>query len=152
GLHFNLSNTFGLVVNLTAHERDAGVDVEDLERRGQTVAIADRFFSPAEVAALRAAPASMQRARFFDYWTLKEAYIKARRMGLATPLRHFSFSLPSSPGLPIAIAFDPALEDDAAEWQFAQFRPTERHLVSIAIRRGSGPDHGLAIANTLPPY
>jgi 4'-phosphopantetheinyl transferase len=76
-LTFNLSNTTGLIACLVAFGRDVGVDVEDMTRPGETVEIAEQFFSPTEVAALRALPASAQRYRFFEYWTLKEAYIIA---------------------------------------------------------------------------
>src|SRR6185503_2215825 len=147
-LRFNLSNTEGLIACLVADDREIGVDVEDLERRGETVAIADRFFSPLEVAALRAVPEERQRARFFDYWTLKEAYIKARGMGLAIPLDHFSFVI--EPGAPIGIAFDPRLPDDPSTWQFAQLRPTARHVISVAVRRAGEPDLRLVVRRTIP--
>ena len=148
GLRFNLSNTRGLVCCLVARDRDVGVDVEDVERDGETVAIADRFFSPSEVEELRAQPEPRRRPRFFDYWTLKEAYIKARGMGLAIPLDHFSFEL--SPGRPIGIAFDPALEDDPASWQFEQLRPTPSHLVSLAIRRRDEADVRVLVRRVTP--
>jgi 4'-phosphopantetheinyl transferase len=138
GLRFNLSNTRGLVCCLVAADRDVGIDVEDTEREGDTVSIADRFFSPSEVAELHTLPKERQRARFFDYWTLKEAYIKARGMGLAIPLDHFSFLIANE--RPIGIAFDPLLPDDPASWQFEQIRPTKTHLVSLAIRRKNEAD------------
>jgi 4'-phosphopantetheinyl transferase len=147
-VRFNLTNTDGLIACLVAHEREIGVDVEDLERRGETVLIADRFFSPLEVAALHAVPEAAQRARFFDYWTLKEAYIKARGMGLSIPLDQFSFAI--EPGRPIRIAFDPRLEDDPSTWQFAQLRPTERHLISAAVRRSGEPDLRFVVRRTIP--
>jgi 4'-phosphopantetheinyl transferase len=149
GLRFNLSNTFGLVVCMVARDIDVGVDVEDVERRGQTTAIADRFFSPQEVAALHQVPEQAQRSRFFDYWTLKEAYIKARGMGLAIPLAHFSFSFEADAG-GISIGFDPRLDDDPLAWQFWQLRPTERHVISAALRRGRGPDLRVVVRNTVP--
>lgn len=148
GLRFNLSNTRGLVCCLVARDRDIGVDVEDTERDGETVAIADRFFSPSEVDELRAQPEERRRARFFDYWTLKEAYIKARGMGLAIPLDHFSFLL--AEGQPIGIAFDPRLEDDPAVWQFAQLRPTASHLISLALRRGGEADLRIIVRRVTP--
>src|SRR5207237_784353 len=55
-LRFNLSNTTGLVVCAVALDRDIGIDVEDRERPGETVAIVECFFSTLEVAALRALP------------------------------------------------------------------------------------------------
>jgi len=148
GLRFNLSNTRGLVCCLVSRDRDLGVDVEDIDREGESVAIADRFFSPSEVVELRAQPEPRRRARFFDYWTLKEAYIKARGMGLAIPLDHFSFQLLA--GTPIGIAFDPQLEDDPTSWQFEQLRPTETHLVSLAIRRRDEPDLRVVVRRVTP--
>ncbi len=138
-LRFNLSNTRGLIVCLVTQGREVGVDVEDTTRKGETVGVADRFFSPSEALALRALPASRQRDRFFDYWTLKEAYIKARGMGLAIPLDHFSFHLDEPAG--IRIEFDPALPDDPERWQFCLWSPTERHRMAAALqkRRGERP-------------
>lgn len=147
-IRFNLTNTEGLIAVIVALDREVGVDVEDTERRGETVTIADRFFSPSEVAALARVPEARQRARFFDYWTLKEAYIKARGMGLSIPLDQFSFVL--TRGAPIGIRFAPELPDDPATWQFAQFRPTARHLVSAAVRRSGEPDLRIVVRRTLP--
>jgi 4'-phosphopantetheinyl transferase len=148
GLRFNLSNTRGLVCCLVAADRDVGIDVEDVEREGETVAIADRFFSPTEVAELHTRPEERRRARFFDYWTLKEAYIKARGMGLAIPLDHFSFLLTDH--RPIGIAFDPRLPDDPDAWQFEQLRPTKSHLISLAIRRKSEADLRIVVRRVTP--
>ncbi len=147
-LSFNLSNTNGLIVCLVALDREVGVDVEDLRRPGETVDIADQFFSQIEVAALRALPVEAQRDRFFEYWTLKEAYIKARGMGLSLPLEQFSFHL--DPGQPVRISFDSCLVDAPQSWQFEQFRPTSRHMVAVALRRGLGPDLAIYLRQTVP--
>lgn len=56
-----------------------------------SIDVVDHFLAPQEVAALTAEPAEEQQYRFFEYWTLKEAYIKARDMGLARPVHKFSF-------------------------------------------------------------
>jgi 4'-phosphopantetheinyl transferase len=138
-IRFNLSNTKGLIVCLVAKDRELGVDVEDIHRTGETVAIADRFFSPIEAAELVRQPPHRQRDRFFDYWTLKEAYIKARGMGLAIPLDHFSYHLQNPPA--IRISFEPQLPDDPARWQFSLTTLGGRHRIATAIERrpGEGP-------------
>lgn len=133
-LHFNLSNTHGLVACVVGSHADIGIDVEDTLRHGQTVEIAERFFAPLEVAELRSRPPEAQRSRFFDYWTLKEAYIKARGMGLAIPLAQFWFS---SLRATIRIGFGPELQDDPETWQFQQSSPTPSHRLAVAVRRGA---------------
>src|SRR4029079_9953720 len=47
-LHLNLSNTDGLVACAVAWSRDVGVDVEQMDRRPDTLGVADRFFSESE--------------------------------------------------------------------------------------------------------
>ncbi|PIE18413.1 MAG: 4-phosphopantetheinyl transferase [Proteobacteria bacterium] len=133
-LRFNLSHTHGLVALAVVGEGvEVGVDVELTERRSRTVEIADRFFAPAEVEALRRLPAERRRDRFFDYWTLKEAYIKARGMGLAIPLARFAFEVDADP---IQIRLDPALGDVAARWRFDRWDVTPHHRIALAVASG----------------
>lgn len=128
-LHFNLSNTHGLIVcAVSTTFAMIGVDTEPLDRRSASVDLAHRYFSAAEEAALRAQPAAAQPRRFLSYWTLKESYIKARGLGLAIPLDQFTFLLEQDP---IGIAFDPRLGDDAARWRFALMEAAPNHLVAV---------------------
>jgi 4'-phosphopantetheinyl transferase len=146
-LWFNLSNTRGLVVCAVSCEHEVlGVDAENVERGTDTLEIADRFFSPSEVAALRALAADRQHERFFAYWTLKESYIKARGLGLAIPLADFSFLLDDAD---IAIAFEPRLDDDATRWRFALLRASPRHLVAVGVACGAAP-LGLRACRSVP--
>ena len=133
-LRFNLSHSGGVIVCLVARGRDVGVDVEAIHRVSDRADVAARFFAPSEVAALCALPEHEQELRFFDYWTHKEAYIKARGMGLAIPLDAFSFSLGEGTH-ETTVAFDERIDDRPSRWQFDHFRPTERHPVATAIER-----------------
>lgn len=132
-LRFNLSHTTGLVAAAFALERAVGVDVEITSRRNAILDIARRFFSAQEAAYLSTLSADEQHSVFFDIWTLKEAYIKARGMGLALPLGAFSFHL--SHEQPTSITFAPELEDDPATWQFATCSPGPQHRLSVAVQR-----------------
>lgn len=134
-LSWNLSNTTGVVACAVAAAGDLGVDVEYLDRRSRTVEVAERFFAAPEVAALRALPPAAQRERFFEHWTLKEAYIKARGLGLLIPLRQFWFEL--SPPAPPRIGYLPEVDREPDRWWFAQFRPSPRHLAAVGLRRRS---------------
>ena len=134
-LHFNLTNTLGLIACVVSRVYPVlGVDAEFLGRHGETVNIAEHFFSASEVHALRTLPTEQQRERFFCYWTLKESYIKARGLGLALPLDQFSFLLDAGPD--VGVAFDPRLLDSAPRWRFALLRGSRNHMVSVGVDTG----------------
>lgn len=140
-LHFNLSHTQGLVALAVARGHRVGVDIERMDR-DVSDGIAERYFAPAEVRDLAALPPGSQPEAFFDYWTLKEAYIKARGLGLALPLDRFAFTLHAEAAP--SIAFAPGFDDDAVRWQFWQSRPTPHHRLALAVER-----HGDDLAVTL---
>ena len=131
-LRFNISHTNGLIACAVTIGREVGVDVEHVGRHLH-YDVPGRFFAPDEVTDLHKLPEEDQQKVFFDYWTLKEAYIKARGFGLALPLGDFAFKL-NPPGPP-AITFEPSLDDDPATWQFMQDWPTPQHRLGLAVRR-----------------
>jgi 4'-phosphopantetheinyl transferase len=145
-LRFNLSHTTGLVACAVVVGREIGLDVENVDRP-VTHDVAGRFFAPREVSDLRALPPDRQPAVFFDYWTLKEAYIKARGLGLVLPLHHFAFDLTCG-GDP-RITFDDAIDDDPASWQFRQVWATPSHRMAIGVR-SNGRSLPVAIVPTVP--
>lgn len=89
---FNLSHTDDMLVLAFVMRGEPGVDIEALDRELDPVALACRFFSPAEYQALQSLPALQQRDRFLRLWTLKEACVKANGQGLARALRDFEFA------------------------------------------------------------
>ena len=133
-LRFNLSHADGVVTLVVSGHHEVGVDIERLGRRAR-LAIADRFFAPSEVDALRALPEADQPRRFLEYWTLKESYIKARGAGMSLPLDQFAFDL-TTPGRP-AIRFADAFDDDPHSWQFDRVLVGNEHLVAVATRCGA---------------
>jgi len=122
----------GLVALAVTRGHLVGVDVERVDRVVRED-IAERYFAAAEVRDLRALPAAAQARAFFDYWTLKEAYIKARGMGLAIPLADFAFTL--APPEPPAIRFVDGFDDHPGRWQFWQAWPSDVHRLSLAVSR-----------------
>ena len=128
GLQFNLSHTRGFVACAVSIADSVGIDVEALSRHPD-LDVADRFFSPREVAILRAMPPARQPETFLRFWTLKEALIKATGEGLSRALDSFSFSLD-----PVSIRFHPDDSDLPALWSFIEHRPTQGHLLALAVR------------------
>jgi len=130
-MRFNISHTHGLVACALALEHDVGVDVEHVERRLEIGRIAPSVFSPDERRALALLDDDALRTRFFQLWTLKEAYIKARGMGLALPLREITFHLDGRQRPELALG--PALADVAGRW-WLDVRPLgASHMLALAL-------------------
>jgi 4'-phosphopantetheinyl transferase len=147
-LRFNLSHTRGLAAVAVALRQDVGVDAENIERRDPGIDLARRYFAAEEVAHLSQLEGEQRKSTFFDFWTLKEAYIKARGLGLALPLDQFWFQL--SPGGPPQIAFSKHLQDQAADWQFTQFHVAPRWRLALAIHRPGRSDRVVVLRESVP--
>lgn len=132
-LSFNISHTDSLIVLGLTRGGYLGVDVENLSLRDAPIDIADRYFGRNEVSALASLPQAHQHRRFFEYWTFKESYIKARGMGLSLPLDGFQFAFPDERVVRIDIRSD--LADDPARWRFWQFAPMPEYLVALCAER-----------------
>jgi 4'-phosphopantetheinyl transferase len=134
GLFFSLSKTRELAVGLFAFDQVVGVDVELVAPIG-AVEMAERFFSGEELAELSRLDEAARLSRFYELWTLREAYLKARGIGLTLPLDQLVFR-PTPSGRAQA-EFGPAIRDDPARWQFGLTWLTKRHLAATCIRRPS---------------
>ena len=129
---FSVSHTHGLVGVAVTRTSDIGFDLEHTCRPFDPLPLAERYFAPLEVAVLCRMTAQQQRQRFFEYWTLKEAYAKARGLGLRLPLDQCTFELP--PAAPPRVTFDVRLDDDPHVWRFGLGHPTHQHCLALALR------------------
>jgi 4'-phosphopantetheinyl transferase len=130
---FNVSHCAGLVACAVTTWPEIGVDAEYRGRRTDLDQVAQGVFSPAELEDFRGQPSGAERRRrFFEYWTLKEAYIKARGGGLSIPLDRFTIQ----PAVRerIGVAFDPSFGDTAGLWSFRLFEPGPGHQLALAVR------------------
>lgn len=135
-LRFNLSHTRGLIALGVGRGFSLGVDVEHLERQ-PALAVAKRYFSSVEAAELASLDPEPQAQRFFEYWTLKESYIKAHGKGIAHTLDGFSFDFPSENMLRLTV--DAKLDDDAQRWRFWQFQLEGDYLLAVCAERTQNP-------------
>lgn len=152
GLRFNQSNSVELAVSLIAKPgaqdhavtAEVGVDVESSARAAGIVPLAGRVFSAAERAQLDALPAAERPARALSLWTLKEAYIKARGMGLSLPLQRISFLFDA----PQTIRFEvePGVDDDPGRWRFCQFDHAG-HRIALAVEASAVPFPASPVGN-----
>jgi 4'-phosphopantetheinyl transferase len=144
---FNLSHTRGLVVLGVTRSRALGVDTEHVGRAAP-LAIADRFLAPAEIATLHALPAEQRQRRFFEHWTLKESYLKARSMGLSLPLDTVSFDFSGAGGVAMRLEGEPPAS--AANWWLCQFSVRRDYLVALCAERNRRRVPRLLMKETVP--
>lgn len=122
-LGFNLSHSHGMALFCHARGIALGCDIEQRDPRFASEKIPERYFSAAEVAALRSLAPELQTEAFFNCWTRKEAYVKARGFGLSLPLDGFEVSL--APG------DAPALLMNCDGWTIQCFNPTPTHHAAV---------------------
>ena len=113
-LKFNLAHSHGMAIYAFSRGREIGVDLEFIREGLADEKVAERFFSEREINDLRSLPADARKQAFFDYWTRKEAYIKARGDGLSMPLDEFDVSL--APDKPAAWLRNHKEPGEVARW------------------------------------
>lgn len=123
---FNLAHADGLVVMAVGCMPRIGVDVERIDERVR-LAVARRYFSPAEADALEALPADEQKRRFQRLWTLKEAWLKAMGTGIAGGLGSMTFHFDNG-----APRFERAGDAETGRWAFREFEVDDGYLVALA--------------------
>jgi len=127
---FNVAHSHGLAVFAFARNREVGIDLEPIRPEFAGEEIAERYFSAQELAELRVLPAALRPEGFFICWTRKEAYVKARGLGLQVPLDSFSVSL--TPGQPEILQ-----AEDSTRWRLLSFEPAPNFVAAIV---GEGRD------------
>lgn len=135
-LTFNLSHTEGLIVLGISCDRLIGVDTENIHVTDALTEGLDLFLSPDEIAHLSTVYGAEYQTRFFEYWTLKEAYIKAKGAGFSLPLQQITFYLQQKGQ--IDLAFHPQWDDDASQWHCWQFSLLSDYLLAVCVERPQG--------------
>lgn len=130
GVEFNLSHAGGVIVLAFGQVGALGVDVEPIRDDLAHLELADRFFAPAERAALATLPADEVPVGFFNCWTRKEAIVKAHGMGLSLPLDSFEVSL--RPGAPAELHRVGEHLGNAAAWTLRAFAPLPGYRAALA--------------------
>ncbi len=129
-LRFNVSHSAGLALYAVVLGREVGVDIEEVRVGVAFTQIAARTFSPMESTAFRTLPARMQPTAFFNCWTRKEAYIKARGLGLSLPLDEFDVSL--VPGEPAMLLRTPGEPEAVRKWSLQALAPGPGFVGAVA--------------------
>jgi 4'-phosphopantetheinyl transferase len=132
-IRFNLSHTKGLAACVVTSSCDCGIDVERIYARHNPIGVAKRMFSSAEYQYMLQLKGREQLVYFFTRWTLREAYVKARGIGISFPTSKLNFNIESS--CEITIEFQADIQDNSEDWQLQLLPLTEEHMTAVAIRR-----------------
>jgi 4'-phosphopantetheinyl transferase len=129
-MRFNLSHSHNFALYAFARNRELGIDIERIKKGFANEQIAERFFSEEETGVLRSLPKSLQDEAFFNCWTRKEAYIKAKGEGLSMPLHTFDVSLiPGEPARLLASRLD---SEEASRWTLIHLTPCDGYVGAVA--------------------
>ncbi len=128
---FNSTHSHGYQLVAVTLDQEVGVDVEWLLRDVAILEVAEHHFSDSEIRDLQSLPEVQRREGFFNCWTRKEAYLKARGEGLQLPLKSFQVSL--IPGRPVTLA-----SGDSARWSIYSIEAADQFKAAIVV---AGSNH-----------
>jgi 4'-phosphopantetheinyl transferase len=131
-LHFNLAHSKGLALYAFTRLGEIGVDIEYIRPGFPDEEIARRFFSATEVANLNQLPVDDRQKGFFNCWARKEAFIKAKGLGLSLGLDQFDVSLDATqPAALLRTGWDAS---EAAEWSLREIETESGYAAAVAVR------------------
>lgn len=133
-LNFSVARSSGCYLIGVNSGATIGVDMEVASRRpGKPMALARRYFSQQEIAALSTLNEAALHRAFMHTWACKEAIVKASGMGIANQLCRFSVDV--NPDNPPSVLEMP--DDDPGAWKLAIAEPVPGAIAVIAVRQDS---------------
>ncbi|MCK7616044.1 4'-phosphopantetheinyl transferase family protein [Roseibium sediminicola] len=105
-LNFSLTHTRGLVACAVTRVGQIGIDAETDHRSVDVDLLMRDVSSPGELRALAALTGRDRNSRFLDFWTLKEAFLKACGLGISAELPAVGFSIFSDTNIEIEVSRD----------------------------------------------
>lgn len=134
-LKFNVSHSGEKILMSFSLEHEIGVDVEFNKRSIEIPQVAKSFFSKNETKALLCLPDVQQLSAFYNCWTRKEAFIKAKGGGLSIPLDQFEVSLlPEEKAELRVIKWD---QTDVVNWNLQSITVGEDYTGAVIVKNPS---------------
>lgn len=133
-IKFNLTHTKGLCACVLTINRLCGIDAEYIYRKNNLAGVARRMFANKELEVIQK---SGNEKLFYDFWTLREAYVKALGTGLTGSSKDFYFCLntdiSNEEKIQKASLHFVNSEQGSNQWQFNLFSPKKDYRLSIAV-------------------
>lgn len=132
-LQFNISHSHGVALFAFVRGVDIGIDVQHTDAVTDLLQAGAVVFSTDEMEVLRALPPERRRARFFQFWTRKEAYIKAVGGGFSLPLNGIDVS--RLPAGRVWQAESPGAQFEQTDWNVWDFTACPGYAAAVAIKK-----------------
>lgn len=124
---FNISHSQDMVVLAFGKYLNLGVDVEYVRDIPDFIEIVNQFFSQEEKRQLQVLPYLQQQQLFFDFWTCKEAFVKATGEGCNRSFDSFHITKKDK----CFFVSGKNIQKDA--WQIISYRCTPNYAVAVAF-------------------
>lgn len=131
GCAFNLSHSGDLALIAVTDHASVGIDVEQRSRQVDIEGLTRRFFCPSEAGVILGLAGEEQRQAFFNGWTRKEAFLKARGIGVTLGLQTFEVTVrPGDTARLLSVHGD---EDEARSWTLQALEPGPGYAAAVAV-------------------
>ncbi len=144
--YFSLTHTPTLVACAISQTVPVGLDALGHDSVQQPQSVANLYFAPAEAQLLRTQQGSARVRTFERLWSLKEAYAKARGLGLHLPLRATCFAVGHQGHVRVHFA---EANERSHDWQFQVFDDLAKHTLAIAVKSRTRPRIAMHHVNLL---
>ncbi|ATC96427.1 4'-phosphopantetheinyl transferase family protein [Pseudoalteromonas tunicata] len=129
-LSFNLSHSADFVMCAITKQAQIGIDVEKIRYKPSLLKMGETVFNQQELTDIASFTGPAQHRRFFDYWTLKESFVKATGAGLTTPLQ----SITCQPGhIKAQLQLATEFIDRDKHWQCYLWPISQQHRLAITL-------------------
>ncbi len=130
-VNFNVSHSAHLALYAFGKQEEIGVDIEQHRSELATYDIAQRHFSALELESLQGLSPYEFVPAFFNCWTRKEAYIKAKGLGLSLALD--SFAIETKAVSEPSLIFSKSYPRDQYLYSLKSFEPAQQFSAALAV-------------------
>ena len=128
-LQFNMSKSANHVLVAVTNGRLIGCDIEKHNSKLDYKAIIENYFSVQEINFIL--DDNNEQLNFFDYWAVKEAYIKARGEGLSFELDKFTLHIDANDN--VSMLENLQVPQDVEQWRIKRLHPAAGYSAAICV-------------------
>jgi len=123
-INFNLSHSDNIVIYAIVKNDELGVDIEKIRSNINIDKLAKRYFSQKELTLFENISENKKVKTFFSIWTKKESYLKAKSLGISSPLCEID----------VSSNLIKNNNDENDLWKFESLKINSKYVATLAIQ------------------